>query len=128
MDYVRKIVVYTKVDRSEARGRKTIRTKWVDTNKGDFQNADYKICLVAMEFIVAPDPPLFASTPPLEALRFIAHQAARTGGSEPQCIKLVYVKRAYFNAEATRDIFVEIPKEDRVCGDESKIGKLRLCL
>ena len=40
----------------------------------------------------------------------------------------VDVSRAYFNSEATRDVFVEIPKEDRVAGDESKVGKLRLCL
>ena len=127
MDYFRRMVVYNKVDRSEARGRKIIRTKWVDTNKGDSVNIDYRSRLVAMEFNDSPDPSLFACTPPLEAMEFIIHQAATTM-KEPQCIIMVDVKRAYFNAEATRDIFVEIPKEDRVSGDEAKIGKLRLCL
>ena len=40
----------------------------------------------------------------------------------------VDVKRAYFNALATREVYVEIPKEDRVAGDEDRVGRLRLCL
>ena len=122
MVYFRRMVVYTKVDRSMARGRKVIRTKWVDANKGDSLNVDYRSRLVAMEFNDAPDPSLFASTPPLEALRFILHQAATSGKKDPQCVMLVDVKRAYFNAEATRDIFIEIPKEDRVSGDETSVS------
>ena len=35
MDYFRRMVVYTEVDRSRARGKKLIRTKWIDINKGD---------------------------------------------------------------------------------------------
>ena len=128
MEYFRKMVVYNKVNRSEAKGRKIIRTKWVDVTKGDSQMVDYRSRLIAMEFNDAPDPSLLASTPPLEAMRYIIHQAATTGRDEAQCVMLVDVKRAYFNSEATRDIFIEIPKEDRVDGDETKIGKLRLCL
>ena len=43
---------------------------------------------------------LFAGTPPLEALRFLIHEAA--------------VSRAFFEADSTRDVCVELPEE--ACG------------
>ena len=38
----------------------------------------------------------------------------------------VVVKRAYFYAPATRDLFIKIPKEDKEEGDEGMVAKLRL--
>jgi len=38
----------------------------------------------------------------------------------------VDVKRAYFYAPATRPIYVEIPLEDRVPGDDNNVAKLNL--
>eukprot|EP00973_Karenia_brevis_P012895 1749607-Karenia_brevis.AAC.1 len=38
------------------------------------------------------------------------------------------VKRAYFYAAATREIFIEIPAEDREPGDEAKVARLNLSL
>ena len=61
--YFRKMCVYDKVDRSMAKGFKLVRTKWIDTNKGDYNNADYRSRLVAMEFNEYADPFLFAATP-----------------------------------------------------------------
>ena len=40
----------------------------------------------------------------------------------------VDIKRAYFNAEATRQVFVEVPKEDKNDDDGDVVGELRLCL
>ena len=40
----------------------------------------------------------------------------------------VDVKRAYFYAPATRDLFIRIPKEDKEEGDEGMVAKLRLSL
>ena len=39
----------------------------------------------------------------------------------------VDIKSAYFNATVTRDIFIEISKEDTTDDDVGKIGKLSLC-
>ena len=129
MGYFRKMKVYDKVSRHLARGHKIVRTKWIDTNKGDQVNPDYRSRLVAMEFNEYSDPSLFAATPPLEAMRYIIHRAATNRADGKRfSVMTVDVSRAYFNAVATRDVFIEIPKEDREPGDEAMVGKLRLCL
>ena len=38
------------------------------------------------------------------------------------------VKRAYFYAEAKREVFIEIPLEDLEPGDEHKVARLNLSL
>ena len=38
------------------------------------------------------------------------------------------VRRAYWYAEATRDLFVELPEEDEAHGKGDLVGKLKLCL
>jgi hypothetical protein len=38
------------------------------------------------------------------------------------------IKRAYFYAKVQRPIYIEIPIEDRLSGDEHKVGKLNLSL
>ena len=128
MSYFRRMVVYNKVPRSQSRGYKLVRTKWIDINKGDVAVPDYRSRLVAMEFNEYSDPSLFASTPPLEAMRYLLHRAATRRQDRDRCIMTVDVKRAYFNAVSTRDVFIQIPKEDLQPGDEDRVGKLRLCL
>ena len=70
MDYVKRIGVYKYADRKEALkangGKKPIRVRWVDTDKGD----RYRPRLVAMEFRKANET-YFAGTPPLESLRVL---------------------------------------------------------
>ena len=46
LEYFRKMQVYTKVSRSLARGKKIIRTRWIDINKGDEANPDMRSRLV----------------------------------------------------------------------------------
>ena len=129
IDFLRKLGVYTKVPREHQRrtGGKIIGTRWVDTNKGDSINKDYRSRFVGKEFKTSPDDTLYASTPPLEALRLIVSWAATTG-TERREVMINDVRRAYFYAKATRDIYIEIPEEDRKPGDENKLAKLNLCL
>lgn len=45
------MIVHSKVDRSVAKqlGAKVITVKWIDTNKGDEENLDYRVRLVGRE-------------------------------------------------------------------------------
>ena len=62
---------------------------------------------------------LFAGTPPLEALRFLVHEAATvdgyqndaTGGPDEKVMMINDVARAFFEAQATRKVCVELPDE-----------------
>ena len=76
---------------------------------------------------------LFAGTPPLEALRFLVHEAATTRQGEKMGSKVIMINdvaRAFFEAPAKRDICIEIPKEDLSEGDRKhdKVGHLRMSL
>ena len=42
-----------------------------------------------------------------------------------QRLAVVDVKRAYFDAPAIREIYIEIPAEDREPGDEHRVGELQ---
>ena len=51
----------------------------IDINKGDGENPNVRCRLVRNEFRTGPDDVLFASTPPLEALRLVISRAATLG-------------------------------------------------
>ena len=66
--------VWTKVPRAEAikrTGKPPISVKWVDTNKGDDTQHNYRSRLVAREIRRKGEDSIFAPTPPLESLRTI---------------------------------------------------------
>ena len=130
MDFFKTMGVYDYVPRSdqESTGGKIIGTKWIDVNKGDFDNPRIRCRLVGKEFRTGPDDALYASTPPLEALRVIHSRAATVdaGGQERE-IMVNDVSRAYFYAKMTRPLYIEIPKEDPKA-DPKMLGRLRLCL
>ena len=116
--------VYTKVPRHQARGQKTIRCRRVDVNKGDNAAPDYRSRLIGKEFATEVDPDLYASMPPLEGLRYVVSMATtQTSGSERRCIMVNDVSRAYFFAPATRELYVELPKEDQTPGMDL-VGRL----
>merc|ERR1711884_311520 len=74
LEYFRKEKVYVQVPRTkcwEVTGKGPIRVRWVDVNKGDDENPDYRSRLVAMEFRVRSNNDFFSGTPPLEALRYL---------------------------------------------------------
>ena len=76
---------------------------------------------------------LFAGTPPLEAFRYLIHEAATVRVSEPMGSKVLMinnVSRAFFEAPATRNICVEIPIEYLTEADRrhDEVGRLRMSL
>ena len=127
--YFRDMGVYEKVDVHECwkqTGKAPIAVRWVDTNKGDSAKPNYRSRLVAKEFNTGPCPELYAATPPSECLRILRSKMA---SGRNKGIGLVYadVSRAYFYAKASRDLYIELPKEDPNAGP-GVLGKLELCL
>ena len=111
----------------EVTGKSPISVRWVDVNKGDEVEPNYRSRLVARQ-IKARDHSgnsYFAPAPPLEALRTVLSLATtRIGGHKPIWdpqsphriqLSFIDVKRAYFNAKVDRDaapVFVELPPEE----------------
>jgi hypothetical protein len=123
LGFFRDLEVYTKVDREP--WMRPITTKWLDINKGDRTNPNYRSRLVGRELNLYKRDDLFAGTPPLESLRMIM---SRCSSRKNHVVMAVDVKRAYFYAPATRPIFIEIPVEEREHGDEARVGRLNLSL
>ena len=127
LDFFHKRGVYIKVHRSTVTG-KIIKLKWIDTNKGDHEHPNYRSRLVGMEFSDGAEPDNFASTPPLEGLRVVvSHAGTVQKGERKRKFMIVDTARAYFNAKLDRDLYIELPPEDREEGKDL-VGKLQLCL
>ena len=106
-----------------------MKTRWIDINKGDEDMPNYRSRLVAKEFNDGAGEGLFASTPPLEALRFLISEAGTVRGEEDWEEKVIMVNdvaRAFFEAPMRRDICVELPAE---AGEgEDMVGHLIMSL
>ena len=130
MEFFKKKGVYSKIKRQA--WMKVITTRWLDINKGDAMNMDYRARLVGREIKRDRREDLFAATPPLESLRMILSICASHQNEVSPCDNFIVmtndVKRAYFHAAATRPIFIKIPKEDHEDGDDDKVGQLNLSL
>ena len=88
-------------------------TRWIDINKGDDENPNYRSRMVGKEFNTGEMDGLFAGTPPLEAVRFLTHEAATVQSTEPMGSKVLMinnVSRTFCEAPAKRNICVELPK------------------
>ena len=57
-------------------GKKPIGVRWVDTNKGDVVNHDYRSRLVARDIRKPGEDPSFAPTPSFVAIRMVLSAAA----------------------------------------------------
>ena len=141
MEYVNKKPVWHKISRKKAKamGWKIVKSRWIDINKGDDANPNYRSRLVGKEFNDGEVDGLFAATPPLEALRLILSRAATcdaglldgsTNGGTRKCIMLADVSRAFFEAPARRDLCVELPAEALESGETAAdtVGKLAASL
>ena len=127
MTQFRKHEVYEKV-REEVcwavTGKAPIGSRWIDINKGDESNPDYRSRLVAQQIKHhSKDKNRFAATPPLEAQKLVFSMAVTEGvgfkrGEREHGLKLAFidVKRAYFYAKAKEDIFIRLPEEDATPG------------
>ena len=84
MEYVKDKKVWRKITRKSAiaLGYKIVGTRWLDINKGDETSPEYRSRLVGKEFNDGFEEGLFASTPPLEALRWLLSEAATAGEEE----------------------------------------------
>ena len=73
---------------------------------------------------------VFAATPPLEALRWILSEAATLEGTgDDKVVMLSDVARAFFEADATRLVCVELPPELRALpGNQDKVALLNKSL
>ena len=75
-----KMQVYCRVPVAEIGSHKVIKTKWVDTNRGDEWSPEIRCWLVAKEVkkrnnTEEESANFFASTPPLEAVKFLISEA-----------------------------------------------------
>ena len=85
---------------------------------------DYRSRFVAKEINTGQEEGLFASTPPLEALRWLISEAAtiKRGGRRGHKVMLISdVPRAFFEAPARRKVAANLPEEALEEG-ESKDG------
>ncbi len=92
---------------------------------------NYRSRLVAKEFNNSEMEGLFAGTPPLEALRYLVHEAATVDdGIAEKVLMINDVSRAFFEAKATRPICIELPDEDLTEEDRRRdvVGFLMLSL
>ena len=131
MVYFKRMGVYRKVPRQEAKdaGVRVITTKWIDTNKGSDSEPNYRSRLVARELNLSERPDLFAATLPLESLRYtISRCASAQNRQRPHRLMAIDLSRAYFYAESIRPVFIELPEEVRLPGDEGLVGRLNLSL
>jgi hypothetical protein len=133
MEEFKKHQVYTKVPIQkcwDATGKGPIGVRWVDINKGDKINPEYRSRLVAKEIKLYKTLDFFAATPPLEAKKMLFSLAVTSGigfkkGRQQEGMKVDFidVRRAYFHADARRQVFVELPQEDAEEGMCGELGR-----
>ena len=96
----------------QERGWEIVRSRWIDINKGDDLNPNYRSRMVGKEFNDSELDGLFAATPPLEALRLLLSWAATDGSAHPggarqgrlqKSLLIADVSMAFFEATAKRD-------------------------
>ena len=90
-----------------------VRMRRMLCNKGDEDSPDVWARLVVCEIARDKQKQLYASTPPLEAKKFLFSRYARgrTRNNEPLQLSFVNVKLAYFNGTQSRIIYMAPPKE-----------------
>ena len=127
IEYVRKMSLYKKVPVKEGvarTGRQPISVRWIDINKGDSTNPNYRSRLVAGEINTHKREDLFAATPPLEALKTIVSMT--TTANKGEVLMINDISRAFFHAKVKRDVYVQLAEEDKVNGEEHMRGKIEL--
>lgn len=100
-------------------GHPVLIVRRVDVKKA---NGSHRSRLVAQEIKTYEAPELCAATPPIEPLKYLMRRAAQDRGKS---IMHVGVTRAYYYAEASRNIYVKLPIEDHEDGEDQLCGTLR---
>ena len=130
--YIHKSNLYKKAPRSrcyEVTGKAPIKSGWVDTNKGDSENPNYRSRWVGKEYNTGKDTDMFAATPPLEALRVLVSWLAtsQVGQQHRKRMLICDVSRAFFYAPVEKALFVELPDEDKEEGKD-EVAELQYSL
>ena len=101
-------------DTVAAVGKRPLRLKWIDTNKGDPKNYQIRSRLVCTEIRPKGTEAIFSATPPLESLRTLMTIASQPldNPKDPLCITLADISRAHFYAKAEREVYIQLPPED----------------
>ncbi len=134
LEFFKKMAVWVKRKRGEAfsrMGKAPISVRWIDTNKGDDEQPNYRSRLVAREVRRRGEDPIFAPTPPLESLRTILSLAAtevlggRKHDRDPHSerrtqVSFIDISRAYLTAPTDPEdpTYVELPAEDEDAGSD----------
>ena len=103
-----------------------VKARWVDINTGDRTDPNYRCRLVKEEINTYKREDLFAATPPFEALKIVLSMVALNNRGEVLMVN--DVSRAFFHAKCKRDVYVCVPDEDRLSGEEGKCAKLAYSL
>ena len=137
INWVRSIGLYDKVPRAVAlqRGVRPLQVRWVDVNKGDRSSYKVRSRIVGKELksktkeaLLAHE--LFSATPPWETVKALFSllvtdlPVAMTGG-EPLVMGVYDISRAHFMPAVEREIYIELPDEDKLDGDGDVVGKLK---
>ena len=106
-------------------GCKPIGTRWVDINKGDDVDPNYRSRIVAQEFNDHKRDDIFAATPPMEAIKMLLSLNVTEGigysGNRELGMKIDFidVRRAYYHVIASREVYIALPpgnEEEGMCG------------
>ena len=130
IDYLqgRKVYGYSTVlEARRVTGKPPLKLKWIDTNKGGHDNPEVRSRLVCTEVRRKDQVPIFSATPPLETLRvLVARLASEDPRGQEDPFKAIHidVSRAHFYADAVRDVYIELPREDPRSQEPGACGKL----
>ena len=99
-------------------GKQPIRTRWLDVNKGDEAQPEYRSRCVPKETNRGQGDDIFAGTPPIDAKTILFSLAMTDVGGQRAAnargrkkLLFIDVRRAYFHAPAQRPIYVHLPDE-----------------
>ena len=113
----------------EVTGKEPVTVKWVDTNKGSWEEMLIRSRLVARDFKGGDKDrdDLFAATPPLEGKRLLFSRAA-TKGKKGKRRKMLFidVKKAHTIPRCEQPVYIELPSE--CSAGEGLCGKLNFWL
>ena len=111
IDFFKARGVYEKV--AQESWMKVITTKWLDVNKSDESNPNYRARLVGREIAWDKRDDLYAATPPLESLRALPSLCASSQkGTNPYRIMALDICSAYFYAKVVRSVYIEFAVEE----------------
>ena len=110
-------------------GKQPIASKWIDIDKGDSANPNYRPIFVAMQIRRWPTEDMFAATPPLEAktclfsmvMTQFAQDRCKLGG-EKRKLLFIDVRKVYFYAPSRRPVYVTLPNEDSEPGMSGRLN------